>query len=119
MNPHYGFLVVLAMALNGPEPVSCWPDEPEIQNTNPAKHRPNRLPPEFANEKVQRSGMLFTLCVSETGDVARVLVLKSSGNPDIDNHFTAQLSNWIFPPAERDRKRVRSVVSVTVFLCPK
>lgn len=126
-------LIVLGVALKAPadllalqgqkpkaaqkkEAVSCWPGEPEIQNPNPGKHRPSRLPAELANAKVQRSVILLKVCVSETGDVARVLVLESSGNPDVDKHYTTELSKWTFKPAERDKKKVRSVVPVTVTL---
>lgn len=137
MKPRFVLLIVLAAALSGPvdllarqgqkpkaaqknaqkkEAVSCWPGEPEIQNPKPSKHRPSRLPPELANAKVQRSVMLLKLCVSEAGDVARVLVLKSSGNPDVDKHYTTELSKWTVAPAERDNNRVRSVVPVTVTL---
>jgi len=140
MTPRFVSLIVLAMALSGPvdllacqahkpkatqknaqkkETVSCWPGEPEIQNPNPSKHRPSRLPPELANAKVQRSVMLLKLCVSETGDVTRVLVLESSGNLEVDKHYTTELSKWTFAPAERDKKRVRSVVPVTVTLYVK
>jgi len=137
MKPRAVLLMVLAVALSGPvdllarqaqtpkagqknaqkkETVSCGPGEPEIQNPNPSKHRPSRLPLELANEKVQRSVMLLKLCVSETGDVTRVLVLESSGNRGVDKHYTTELSKWTFAPAERDKKRVRSVVPVTVTL---
>lgn len=126
-------LIVLAVALSAPadlaalqrqkpkaaqkkEAVSCWPGEPEIQSPSPGKHRPSRLPPELSNAKVQRSVMLLKVCVSEAGDVARVLVLESSGNPDVDKYYTTELSKWTFTPAERDRKKVRSVLSVAVTL---
>ena len=133
MNTRHVLLIVLAVALSASvgllalqerrpkaeqkkESVSCWPGEPEIQNPNPGKHRPGRLPPELAKAKVQRSVMLLKLCVSETGEVARVLVLESSGNADVDKHYTAELSKWSFAPAVRDKKRVRSVVPVTITL---
>jgi TonB family protein len=140
MTRRFVSLIVLATALSGPvdllarlqqkreaaqqkaqkkETVSCWPGEPEIQNANPGKHRPGRLPPELANAKVQRSAVLLKLCIAETGDVARVLVLESSGHPDVDKHFTTELSKWTFAPAERDKKRVRSVLPVTILLHPK
>jgi TonB family protein len=132
MNAHLVLLTVLAFAVGSSAHVTalgaqkasdakkkeqvCWPGEPEIQNPNPGKHRPSRLPPEFANAKVQRSVMLLKLCVSETGDVARVLVLQSSGNPDVDKYYMTELSKWTFTPAERERRRVRSFVPVAVTL---
>ena len=98
---------------------SCWPGEIEIQNPKPGKHRPSRLPPELANARVRRSVMLLKLCVSQVGDVARVLVLESSGNPDVDKDDTTELSKWTFTPPERDKRKVRSVVPVTVTLYVK
>ena len=137
MKPGFVFLIVFAMALSGSVDLlaghgqkpktaqketqrkaypGCWPGEPEIENLNPARHRPNLLPPEHSNYLVKRTIMLLRLCVSETGEVSRVLMLESSGNPDIDNHFTTQVSKWTFPPAERDEKRVRSFVPVAITL---
>jgi TonB family protein len=95
---------------------SCWLGEPEIQNPNPGKRRPSHLPPELANVRVQRSVMLLKLCLSKSGEVARVLVLESSGNPDVDKYYTTELSTWSFVPVERNKKKVRSVVPVTVTL---
>ena len=74
------------------------------------------MPPELANAQVRRSVMFLKLCVSETGEVARLLVLESSGNPDVDKYYSTQLSKWTFTPAERDKRKVRSVVPVTVTL---
>ena len=101
------------------EAARCWPGAPEIQDPNPGKHRPSRLPPQLANARVRSPGMLLRLCVSEAGQVARVLVLESSGNPDVDKYYTTELSKWRFPPAEQDGRRVRSVVPVTVNLSVK
>jgi hypothetical protein len=137
MTPGFVFLIVLAAAVSGPidrlaghgqQPKTaqketqkkaypgCWPGEPEIENPNPGKHQAVRLPPELVNVKVQRSVLLLKLCVSETGDVARVLVLESSGNTDVDKHYATELSTWTFAPAERDKKRIRSVVPVAITL---
>ena len=131
MKPGFGCLVVLAIALGRPiDPLAghgqtktaekaysgCWPGEPEIENPNPARHRPNLLPPEHSNSLIKRTIMLLRLCVSETGEVSRVSVLESSGNSDIDNHFTKQVSKWAFPPAERNKKRLRSFVPVAITL---
>jgi hypothetical protein len=49
-------------------------------------------------------------------DVARVLVLESSGNTDVEKHCATELSKWTFAPAERDKKQVRSVVPVAITL---
>jgi hypothetical protein len=63
---------------------------------------------------VRRSVIILKLCVSETGEVARVLVLESWGNADVDKYFTTELSRWTFTPAEREQGSVRSLVPVTV-----
>ena len=98
------------------EQMNCWPGEPEIQNPNTGKRRPPRLPPTLVNAKTERSVILLKLCVSDTGEVARVLLLDSSGNADVDNHYTKALSTWTFTPVEREKRKVRSVVSVAVTL---
>jgi hypothetical protein len=69
MTPGFVFLIVLAavsgpidlLAGHGQKPKTaqketqkqaypgCWPGEPEIENPNPGKHRPVRLPPELVN----------------------------------------------------------------------
>ena len=101
------------------EPTGCWPGGREIQNPNPGRHRPGRLPLELANAKVQRSVMLLKVCISETGDVPRVLVLESSGNPDVDKYYTTQLMKWTFTPVERANKKVPSVIRVAITLYVK
>jgi hypothetical protein len=101
------------------EQAMCWPGEPEIQNANPGKHRPSRLPRGLAKEKVKRSVILLKLCVSDTGNVARVLVLRSSGNAAVDDYYVKDLSSWTFTPVEHDKRNVRSVVPVTVTLYMK
>ncbi len=133
MNARLVLLTVLALALGSPADVlatevqkprsakkpvqsSCWPGEQEIRNPNIGKHRPSGLPPELADAKVRRSVMLLKLCVSHTGEVARVLVLESSGNADVDKYYTTELSKWTFKAAEREKRKVRSVVPVTVTL---
>jgi len=98
---------------------ACWPGEAEIQNPNTGSRRAPRLPPELADEKVQRSVMSLKLCVSETGEVARVLLLRSSGSAKIDTYYTTELSKWTFKPAEREKRSVHSVVPVTVTLYVK
>jgi len=97
----------------------CWPGEAEIQNSNIGSRRTPRLPPELADEKVQRSVMSLKLCVSETGEVARVLLLRSSGNAKVDTYYTTELSKWTFKPAEKDKRSIHSVVPVTVTLYVK
>jgi hypothetical protein len=94
----------------------CWPGEHEIQNPNVRSRRPPRLPVELANEKVQRSVLSFRLCIADAGSVARVLVILSSGNKKIDKYYTTELSNWTFMPAERENRKVPSVLPVTVNL---
>jgi hypothetical protein len=101
------------------ELASCWPGGQETQNPNSRKHRPSRLPPALAKARVQRSVMLLKLCISERGDVARVLVLESSGNPDVDNYYSTELSKWTFTPAQRDNKKVPTVSSVAITLYVK
>jgi outer membrane biosynthesis protein TonB len=63
--------------------------------------------------------MLLKVCISETGDVPRVLVLESSGNPDVDKYYTAELMKWTFTPVERANKKVPSVIPVAVTLYVK
>lgn len=95
----------------------CWPGgEPEIDNPNPGRHRPTRLPENLANAKVHRSVMLLKLCVADTGEVDRVLVLESSGNAEVDKYYTTEMSKWTFPPVERDKRPIRTVVPVSVTL---
>jgi outer membrane biosynthesis protein TonB len=94
----------------------CWPGEREIKNPNPASRRPTRLPPELVDAKVQRSVVLLKACISESGDVPRVIVVQSSGNADVDGYYKAELSKWRFAPAERDKKKIRSVVDVAISL---
>jgi TonB family protein len=98
---------------------ACWPGEAEIQNPHIGSRRTPLLPPELADEKVQRSVMSLKLCVSETGEVARVLLLRSSGNAKVDTYYTTELSKWTFKPAEREKRSIRSVVPVTVTLYVK
>ncbi len=98
------------------EETACWHGEPETQNQNVGKRRPTRLPPDLANAKVRRSVVLLKLCISETGDVARVIVLRSSGNADIDRFYCKELQKWTFTPVLRNNKKARSVLPVTVTL---
>lgn len=98
---------------------ACWPGEAEIQNPNIGSRRTPPLPQELAEEKVQRSVMSLKLCVSENGGVARVLLLRSSGNAKVDAYYTTELSKWTFKPAEKEKRTVHSVVPVTVTLYVK
>jgi len=63
--------------------------------------------------------MLLKVCIADTGEVSRVLVIRSSGNADVDSYYTRELSKWTFTPVEREKKKVRSVVPVTVTLYVK
>lgn len=98
---------------------ACWSGEHEVKNTNPVNHRPTKLPSEFASEPTQRSALLFKLCVSENGDVPRVIVLQSSGNANVDKYYTNEMSSWKVRPARKDNRNVRSVVTVAVTLYVK
>ena len=126
------WLIVLASALGGAangtalreqkraavekEQVTCWPGEPEIQNRSAGRpRRPIHLPAELANATVRvGSVVLLKLCVAERGEVARVLTIKSSGNAAVDDFYSKELSKRTFTPVERERRKVRSVVSVAI-----
>jgi tetratricopeptide (TPR) repeat protein len=96
--------------------VRCWDDDPEIENRSNGKRPLTALPKELNEATLTRSVMLLKLCVTERGDVARVLVLESSGNVRVDAHFTNAMMVWRFMPAERDKKKIRSVVPVAITL---
>jgi hypothetical protein len=47
-------------------------------------------------------------------EIARVLVLRSTGNADIDDYFVREISKRTFRPLRRANKNVRSVAEVAV-----
>ena len=98
------------------EQVTCWPGEPEIQNRSTGKpRRPIGLPAELANATVRvGSVVLLKLCVTDSGEVARALTIKSSGNAGVDDFYSKELSKRTFTPVEREGRKVRSVVSVAI-----
>ena len=97
----------------------CWTDEAEIENPDVKNRRPIRLPSELATAKTRRAIMLLKLCVSETGAVARVIVVESSGNLDVDDFYLKEFSKWVFKPVERRHRRIRTVATVAVTLYQK
>jgi TonB family protein len=128
MRAHRGWPVVFVLALGNPtalagqtpsdarkqEQVTCWPGEPEIQNRSTSKPRtPIHLPPELA-KAIVRGSVILKLCVTDRGEVERVLTLKSSGNAAVDDHYTKELSKRTFTPIERDKRKLRSVVTVAI-----
>jgi outer membrane biosynthesis protein TonB len=90
----------------------CWADE--IRNPNPGAVKPPLLSPELASAEVRRTAVLLKVCIRETGQVDRVLVLKSTGNVDVDSYFVKEMSKRTFKPLRRANANVRSAAEVAV-----
>ena len=92
----------------------CWPGV-EAQNPDIKGRKPPILPADLADAVTANIAML-KLCVDESGKVARVLVLRSSGSRKVDAFFQKELSKWIFRPVTRDGKPAESVANVAIAL---
>jgi hypothetical protein len=78
------------------------------------------LPDAATVEEIQRSGKSkvigsFKLCVSITGDVTGVVVLKSTGFPAYDKKITAGIRTWKHRPYLVDKKPM-AVCSAETFI---
>jgi hypothetical protein len=92
----------------------CWDSVREFKNTNPGRHKPIRLPMDLENAPVSHSPVVVKLCISESGRVARALLVQSSGNADVDRFYVKELSARTFIPLQKHSKKVRSVLRVTI-----
>jgi hypothetical protein len=97
------------------KPGMCWPEQPEIGNPNPPKPGQPLSPPR-KNAKTRLSMLDLKLCVNEEGKVVRVIVLKSSGDRDVDRYYVREMLKRTFAPVEREGKKVRTVVGFSAIL---
>jgi hypothetical protein len=96
---------------------ACWKGHAETRNTMPPlPHNPIVLPPNLADLKVDHRSVLLKLCLEPSGTVERVVVMKTSGNQEIDGYFVKEVAQLRFPPLRKNGLGVRSVVSVSFLL---
>jgi protein TonB len=48
------------------------------------------------------------------GSVGRVLIQRSSGNPELDRAAKAAVSQWQFSPARQGEKRIKAWVMIPI-----
>lgn len=92
----------------------CWKDSEEVKNPDKTPRKTPLLAERFERVKVRRSVVVLKLCIDSSGNVARTVVLTSSGNTEVDDFFRSAVSKWTFEPATKDGEPVPSVYTIAV-----
>jgi TonB family protein len=72
------------------------------------------LPSTLASATVKRRIVALKLCIDETGQVSRSIVVTSSGNRNIDRYYQDQVSRWTLKPVMQGQKPRGSVANISV-----
>jgi hypothetical protein len=97
-----------------PEP-RCISGE-DVRNTDSTTHVP-RIPSKLRSERPTQSFIIVKACISATGVVDKIFLLKSSGNATIDKWYQTEVAKLKFKPEVRSGEKVSSV-RVTTFHWP-
>lgn len=103
----------------GKEEHRCWKGPEEVKNPDGARRKAPPLPERFEGAKVRRTAVVVKLCIDAAGQVARTLVLVSSGNMEVDDFYRNTLSKWTFRPVVKDGEPTPSVFTVAVNWNPR
>lgn len=98
---------------------SCWPRRPEVITADPTPRKLPALPRQLTGLEVKQFSVALKVCIDEKGQVARTLVLRSSGNREVDAFFQAATAKWKFKPAQQGGKAVPSVLRVSTTWNPQ
>ena len=93
----------------------CWPGI-EAQNPDIKGRKPPILPRDLERASVNSPTAVLKLCVNDSGKVARVLTLRSTGNRKVDTFFERELAKWTFKPMTRDGQPAESVATIGISL---
>jgi TonB family protein len=100
------------------EEPACWEGSAELENEDRVEGDPVKVPPRFAKAPIKNTVVMLKLCIDEQGRVQRVLLLKASGNSDLDEYLCKEYGKWRFRPARAGEQNTTSVLRVVVTLRP-
>ncbi len=100
------------------EPI-CWPNRGELVTSDASPRRLPKLPKRLMQRQVKQFSVTLKVCISENGDVARTLILRSSGDKQVDAFFQAATTKWRFKPMQQQGKAVPSILRVSTVWNPQ
>lgn len=96
----------------------CWEGKEE-RNTDSQRNAVPPLPDRFDGAAVSRTSVAIKLCIESDGGVSRALVLRSSGNPEVDAFYVDELRKWKFTPLKKRGRAIPSVRTTLVSWNPR
>jgi TonB family protein len=100
------------------EEPTCWKGTKETENEERIEGRPLKVPSRFDKAPIEHTVVMLKLCIDQNGVVRRVLLLKSSGNKELDQYLCQGCGRWRFRPAKVDGRDASSVSHLVVNLRP-
>jgi TonB family protein len=97
---------------------ACWSGTQEIENENRTDGDPVKIPSRFDKAPLKNTAVMLKLCINEKGRVQRILLLKSSGNRELDQYLCQEYEKWRFRPPKVGERDTTSVSHVVVSLRP-
>jgi TonB family protein len=94
--------------------VLCWKDIEEVKNPDVRAKKMPVLPASLASATVKRPLVALKVCINESGEVPRSIVVTSSGNRKVDQFYQDTVSRWKLKPVIRNGKPTPSVANVSV-----
>ena len=97
------------------ETARCWPGL-EANTPDVKGRKPPILPQDLARASGTGKMAVLKVCVNASGKVARVFLIRSTGNRDVDAFFERELTAWVFEPVTRDGQPTDSVATIAFSL---
>ena len=97
----------------------CWPNGPELITSDASPRRLPKLPKRLLKRRVQRFSVALKICIAEKGSVIRIVILRSSGDKEVDEFFQAAAGKWQFTKTRQAGKPVRTILRVSTVWNPQ
>lgn len=97
----------------------CWPNGSELVTSDASPRRLPKLPKRLLKRPVKQFSVTLKVCIAETGNVVRTVILRSSGDKEVDEFFQAATGKWQFTRTLQAGKPVRTVLRVSTVWNPE